>query len=137
MITIRLSDSGCFPLFLYGVNFYSGIFLLGFLIIGIGCSKWEVVRAFDGEFNSHKNNKVIGQYCTSCHIHKGFDSEQHVAEVSSGYKRRLFRTTTECRICHYLEKQWVHSGVLRKTRRSAGANRGDYRKFEKKHMKSR
>ena len=114
---------------------YSGIFLVLFLFLGAGCSKLELVRAFQGEFNSQRNNKVIGEYCTSCHIHKEFDSEQHVTEVRPEYRRRLFRTTTECRACHYLEKEWVHNGILRKTRRPQEANRGDFRKFEKKYKK--
>ena len=95
----------------------------------------ELARAFQGEFNSQRNNKVISEYCTSCHIHKEFDSEQHVAEVRPEYRRRLFRTTTECRACHYLEKRWVHNTVLRKTRRPQEANRGDFKEFEKKYIK--
>ena len=114
----------------------SGIFLVLFLFLEAGCSKLELVRAFQGEFNSQRNNKVIGEYCTSCHIHKEFDSEQHVAEVRPEYRRRLFRTTTECRACHYLKKQWVHNSVLRKTRRPQEANRGIFKKFEKEFTKS-
>ena len=114
---------------------YSRVFFVIFLLLGTGCSKLEIVRAFQGEFNSQKNNKVIGEYCTSCHIHREFDSKQHVAKVRLEYRRRLFITTTECRACHYLEKQWVHDGVLRKTRRPREANRGDFREFEKEYKK--
>ena len=109
----------------------SVIFLVGFLFLETGCSQLELARAFQGEFNSERNNKVIGEYCTSCHIHKEFDSEQHVTEVRPKYRRRLFRITTECRTCHYLEKHWVYNRVLRKTRRPQEANRGVFRKFEK------
>ena len=113
------------------------VFFLVFLLLSMGCSELEISRAFRGEFDSQMGNKVIGEYCTSCHIHKEFDSEKHVAKVRLEYKRRLFRNTTECRVCHYLEKQWTHNGVLRKTRRPREANRGGFREFEKKHIKSR
>ena len=115
----------------------SVIFLVGFLFLETGCSQLELVRAFQGEFNSERNNKVIGEYCTSCHIHKEFDSEQHVTEVRPEYRRRLFRITTECRTCHYLEKHWVYNRVLRKTRRPQEANQGGFREFEKKYRKIR
>ena len=113
----------------------SVIFLVGFLFLETGCSQLELTRAFQGEFNSERNNKVIGEYCTSCHIHKEFDSEQHVTEVRPKYRRRLFRITTECRTCHYLEKHWVYNRVLRKTRRPQEANQGGFREFEKKYRK--
>ena len=112
-------------------HLYSGIFLVISFFLGTGCSELELARAFQGEFNPLKNNKVIGEYCTSCHIHKEFSSGLHVAEVRSEYKRRLFRTTTECRACHYLEKQWVHDKFLRKTRRPRDVNRGYFKEFEK------
>ena len=115
--------------------FGSVIFLVVFLFLETGCSQLELARAFQGEFNSERNNKVIGEYCTSCHIHKEFDSEQHVTEVRPEYRRRLFRITTECRTCHYLEKHWVYNRVLRKTRRPQEANQGGFREFEKKYRK--
>ena len=115
--------------------FGSVIFLVGFLFLETGCSQLELTRAFQGEFNSERNNKVIGEYCTSCHIHKEFDSEQHVTEVRPEYRRRIFRITTECRTCHYLEKHWVYNRVLRKTRRPQEANQGGFREFEKKYRK--
>lgn len=117
--------------------FGSVIFLVVFLFLETGCSQLELARAFQGEFNSERNNKVIGEYCTSCHIHKEFDSEQHVTEVRPKYRRRLFRITTECRTCHYLEKHWVYNRVLRKTRRPQEANQGGFREFEKKYRKIR
>ena len=134
MNAIRLHDYRCFNLFSYGI-FYSGIFWVVFLFLGAGCSALEINRAFEGDFNSQKNNKVIGEYCTSCHIHKELDSEHHLDKVRLDYKRRLFRITTECRACHYLEKKWVHNRVLRKTRRPQEVNRGDFKEFEKKDLK--
>ena len=39
----------------------SVIFLVGFLFLETGCSQLELARAFQGEFNSERNNKVIGE----------------------------------------------------------------------------
>ena len=106
---------------------------LGFAILS-GCSHMEVEKAFRGDLHPGKANKVIGNYCQSCHIHKGFDPLLHVANVRSLYKRRVFRKSRECRSCHYLEKNWMHNQHKRKTRMPDDANRGKFKKFEKNEI---
>jgi hypothetical protein len=118
-----------FQLFFYKCLVFFGVF---FLIIGAGCTTLELNKAFDGEFNGVENNRLINTYCTSCHNHKLFDSESHVLQVRQKYKRRLFRRTSECRTCHYLEKAWAADHTFRKTRGYKKANRGGFRTFEKK-----
>jgi len=135
MRTMRPPVSSYYQFIFLRSYLYLGVFVAIVLILGAGCSDFELGRAFEGEFNSQKNNKVIGEYCTSCHIHKEFDSVEHVAKVRLEYRRKLFRTTAECRICHYLEKQWIHNEVLRKTRRPQEANRGHFKEFEKENIK--
>ena len=120
---------------LYRSCLYFGLFLFFFLILGTGCSTLELSQAFEGRFNSEKNNKVISKYCTSCHIHREFDSEQHVPKIRLKYKRRVFRRTAECRTCHYLEKNWSYNHNFRKTRRPREANRGSFIEFEKEYLK--
>ena len=105
----------------------------GFAILS-GCTHMEVEKAFKGDLRPGKANKVIGNYCQSCHIHKGFDPLLHVANVRSLYKRRVFRKSRECRSCHYLEKNWMHNQHKRKTRMPNDANRGKFKKFEKKEI---
>ena len=102
-----------------------------------GCSNVEVEQAFKGEFRAGKSNKIIGEYCQSCHIHKDFDPPLHVSKVRSLYKRPVFRKARECRSCHYIEKDWMHNQHERKTRMPDDANRGKFRKFEKKEMSRR
>ena len=99
-----------------------------------GCTQMEVEKAFKGDLRPGKANKVIGDYCQSCHIHKDFDPPLHVSNVRSLYKSRVFRRARECRSCHYIEKDWMHNQHERKTRMPADANRGKFRKFEKKEM---
>jgi len=99
-----------------------------------GCSHIEVEKAFKGDLRPGKANKVIGNYCQSCHIHKDFDPLLHVTNVRSLYKRRVFRKSRECRSCHYIEKDWMHNQHERKTRMPDDANRGKFKKFEKKEI---
>ena len=102
-----------------------------------GCSNGEVEQAFKGEFGAGKANKIIGEYCQSCHIHKDFDPSLHVSNVRSLYKRPVFIKARECRSCHYIEKDWMHNQHERKTRMPDDANRGKFRKFEEKEMSRR
>ena len=112
----------------------SQIFAGMLLSLLAGCSNLKVEQAFNGEFRPGKANKIIGEYCQSCHIHKGFDPPLHVLKVRSLYKSRVFIKARECRSCHYIEKDWMHNQHERKTRMPDDANRGKFRKFEKKEM---
>jgi hypothetical protein len=113
------------------------IFVGMMLALFTGCANVEVEQAFKGEFRAGKSNKIIGEYCQSCHIHKDFDPPLHVSKVRSLYKRPVFRKARECRSCHYIEKDWMHNQHERKTRMPDDANRGKFRKFEKKEMSRR
>ena len=108
------------------------VFLLSMLA---GCTHLEVEQAFKGNFRPGKANHVIAEYCQSCHIHQDFDPSLHVANVRSLYKRPIFRKARECRSCHYIEKRWMYNQHERKTRMPADANRGKFRKFEKKEIR--
>ena len=127
-----LSDLKCFQLIFHRFFLYFGVFGL-LSLIGANCTSLELTRAFDGEFNEVKNDKLINAYCTSCHNHKEFDPKQHVIKVRQKYKRKLFKRRSECRTCHYLEKVWSKDHTFRKTRRPKQANRGDFREFEKNY----
>ena len=121
-----------FPKFLRSLEF--GIFCGILLAIMPGCSNLEVEKAFKGDLRPRQANKIIGDYCQSCHIHKDFDPRLHISKVLSLYKRTIFRKARECRTCHYIEKDWMHNQHQRKTRMPEDANRGKYKKFEKKEM---
>ena len=112
------------------------LFLLFTLVLATGCMKSELPSAFEGVFDGKKNNKVINEYCTSCHIHKEFSSDAHVEKVRLKYKSKLFRKAQECRICHYIEKNWSYNHIFRKTRRPGQVNRGGFKKFKKEFLKS-
>ena len=112
-------------------------FWRSFLLLAImtGCSNLEVEKAFEGELRPGKANKVIGDYCRSCHIHKDFYTPLHVSAVRGLYKRTVFRKARECRSCHYIEKDWINNQHQRKTRMPQDANRGKFKKFERKQIR--
>ena len=99
-----------------------------------GCTNKEVEKAFRGDRRPGKANKVIGEYCQSCHIHKDFDPPLHVSQVRNLYKRPAFKRARECRSCHYIEKNWMNNQHERKTRMPEDANRGKFKKFERKEL---
>ena len=112
----------------------SRIFSIILLAMLSGCAHPDIEQAFRGDLRPGKANKIIGEYCQSCHIHKDFDPPLHVSTVRSLYKRPVFRKARECRSCHYIEKDWMYNQHGRKTRMPADANRGKFRKFEKKEI---
>jgi len=128
-----LSTLNCCQLVSQRLFLYFVVFMGFFLTLGLGCTNMDLPRAFDGEFNEVKNNKLINAYCTSCHNHKEFDAKRHVLKVRPKYKRKLFRNRSGCRTCHYLEKVWSKDHTFRKTRRPKQVNRGDFREFEKNY----
>ena len=132
MKTNGLPDLNCCQPVFYRFFLYFGVFGIFSLILGAGCTTLDLTRAFNGEFNGVKNNKLINAYCTSCHNHKKFDPEQHL-KVRQKYRRKLFRRTSECRTCHYLERTWADDHTFRKTRGPKEANQGGFKEFEKNY----
>jgi len=112
-----------------------GVLLL-LWVVGAGCYTKNIEEAFNGEFSAKENNRVISEYCQSCHLHRDFTPETHMADQVLAYKRKVFRLAEECRICHYLEKQFTLNDFTRKTRRPQDANSGKFRKFERETLKS-
>ncbi|MGV7219921.1 MAG: hypothetical protein ACQ9MH_00190 [Nitrospinales bacterium] len=108
------------------------VLLLIVTVIGLflsGCRTTRIEDAFDGDYSLIKNNKMINEYCQSCHIHKDFVAEEHIKKVRPKYKMKIFRRATECRTCHYIEKKFYENDFSRKTRTPSQVNRGKYRNF--------
>ena len=109
------------------------VWLIAVIMLGMtlsGCYTRRIEEAFNGDFTAEKNNRMINEYCQSCHIHKDFVPGPHVAEISPKYKMKIFRKATECRTCHYLEKKFAENDFSRKTRTPSEVNRGKYRGFK-------
>lgn len=107
-----------------------GYWVVVLIGLSLGCYTQIIEKAFEEEVASADSNRIIHDYCRSCHIHRNFDSAGHIEEKSVLYKRRVFRYATECRTCHYLEKKFALNDFTRKTRRPKEANEGKFKKFE-------
>tara|TARA_Y100000031_G_C8077447_1_gene318039 strand:+ start:322 stop:636 length:315 start_codon:yes stop_codon:yes gene_type:complete len=79
-----------------------------------GCSAAPLEKAFEGEFAEVENNKIIFEYCQSCHVHKDLIPASHVSEKNDLYKSSKFRETKECRTCHYINENFF-GDIERKT----------------------
>ncbi len=100
-----------------GVEKFKKVFcvLMGVLfIISMGCAKSLLDKAFKGKFSPYKNNRIINEYCQSCHVHKDFLPDEHIEKVTGLYNNELFNQTIECKTCHYLEKN-LWGDIIQKT----------------------
>ncbi len=84
------------------------------IVIIVSCSTPSLQRAFEGEFSKVENNRVIFEYCQSCHVHNELIPAPHVAEKTDFYKSKKFRETKECRTCHYIKENYF-GDIERKT----------------------
>ena len=109
-----------------------GLLVVLLLLVFSGCTSRDVEKAFKGDLRPGKANKVIGEYCQSCHIHKDFDPPLHVSQVRNLYHHPVFKNARECRACHYIEKNWMHNQHERKTLMPEDENRKKLKKPEKK-----
>ena len=109
-----------------------GLLVVLLLLVFSGCTSRDVEKAFKGDLRPGKANKVIGEYCQSCHIHKDFDPPLHVSQVRNLYHHPVFKNARECRACHYIEKNWMHNQHERKTLMPEDENRKKLKKSEKK-----
>ncbi len=113
-----------------------GYWVVVLIGLSLGCYTQQIEKAFEEEVASADSNRMIHDYCRSCHIHRNFASAGHIEEKSVLYKRRVFRYATECRTCHYLEKKFSLNDFTRKTRRPKEANEGKFKKFEIEILKA-
>ena len=109
-----------------------GLLVVLLLLVFSGCTSRDVEKAFKGDLRPGKANKVIGEYCQSCHIHKDFDPPLHVSKVRNLYHHPVFKKARECRACHYIERNWMHNQHERKTLMPKDANRKKLKKSENK-----
>jgi len=109
-----------------------GLLVILLLLVFSGCTSRDVEKAFKGDLPPGKANKVIGEYCQSCHIHKDFDPPLHVSKVRNLYYHPVFKNARECRACHYIEKNWMHNQHERKTLMPEDENRKKLKKSDKK-----
>ena len=74
--------------------------VMGALFGLASCTREPLKRALRGDFLASENNRIISNYCRSCHVHKDFAAANHMGNVKAKYKVRQYRDAEECRDCH-------------------------------------
>ncbi len=74
--------------------------VMGSLFGLASCTREPLKRALRGDFLASENNRIISNYCRSCHVHKDFAAANHMGNVKAKYKVRQYRDAEECRDCH-------------------------------------
>ncbi|MFQ5903795.1 MAG: hypothetical protein ACE5JO_08900 [Candidatus Binatia bacterium] len=108
------------------------------LLACFACATPLLDQAWQGELDPQMANEVIVAYCQNCHSHKEFTAVQCLDNKPSLYDRLPYKTATECRICHFLQKEfWRPSHAVRRhTRRPKDVKQDKYIEFEKEILKN-
>jgi hypothetical protein len=64
------------------------------------CHPKPLDDALQGHLEADEGNRVITEYCQSCHIHRDFDPQRHVELAQSLYDRLPYTSAYECQVCH-------------------------------------
>ena len=106
--------------------------LLMMILSSFACAAPVLDYAWEGKLEPQMANEYIISYCQSCHVHKEITQKQCLDEKPHLYDRPPYNAATECRICHFLTKDfWNFSGESRHTRRPEDVKENRYVDFEK------
>ncbi len=94
---------------------------LSFLFLAVslfsGCATPQIDEAFDGDLSEEKSNRVISDYCVSCHVHGDFQADDHMSRIVFQYSNPKYAGAKTCRTCHsYSKSFWLeteHRGTIR------------------------
>lgn len=85
-------------------------FLVLFLVAlsgAVACTTPLLEKAFKPGMETVESDKIIGEYCVSCHVHKSFDSASHVETAKKSYTDADYAVATNCRVCHTYKRTWL------------------------------
>jgi len=105
------------------------------LLVLVSCSKTRLEQAFQGKFEFTENNRIINDYCQSCHAHKNFLPDQHVSLTVRLYDKPPYTQARECRVCHSLEGDPAQKNEQRRTRWPQWVAAGKFRSFEAQELR--
>jgi hypothetical protein len=80
------------------------LLLISVLLSLSACRPKPLEEALRGRLPPEDNNRIITEYCQSCHIHRTFDDLSHVPQVQALYDRPPYTEATQCRDCHLVHK---------------------------------
>lgn len=76
------------------------------ILLAAACATGDVERAFDSKTAEKDSNRIIANYCMSCHTHQAFDAAAHVPASRARYAEPAYARATECRSCHAYAVNW-------------------------------
>lgn len=86
------------------------ILILAALALGLagatGCSSDQTLKAFKGKLDAREGEKVMIEYCQSCHSHKDFTPLIHQEEARVGYFEEPFLSAQTCNVCHFVKEDF-------------------------------
>ena len=88
------------------MNFIRLYIVLLFVLALYGCQKANIENAFNNDYDPQINNRIISEYCISCHTHKDFDKDGHIMGMSLEYSEKKFSDAKECTVCHEYSKDF-------------------------------
>ena len=86
------------------VRYLCLLILISSLLSLSACRPKPLDDALKGRIEPVKGNRIITEYCQSCHIHRTFDPTRHVPQAQALYDRAPFNETVQCRACHLVRK---------------------------------
>lgn len=97
----------------------------------------RVEQAFAGKLSPSEANKAIHAYCQTCHLHRNIPTNQCLEDKPSLYRRLPYKNAAECRVCHFLDKDFWNSQFHRVTRFPSEVAQDRHKEFEKEYLKGR
>ena len=80
------------------------LLLISVLLSLSACRPKPLESALKGRLDPEDNNRIITEYCQSCHIHRAFDDLSHVPRMQTLYDRSPYTEATQCWNCHQVHK---------------------------------
>ena len=80
------------------------LLLISVLFSLSACRPKPLEEALKGRLAPEDNNRIITEYCQSCHIHRAFEDLSHVPRMQTLYDRSPYTEATQCRDCHLVHK---------------------------------
>ena len=77
-----------------------GVAVAASLFAVASCTRDPLKEALAGKYLATENNRIISNYCQTCHVHRNFALETHVGAMKREYSVRTLREAEECRDCH-------------------------------------
>ena len=74
------------------------------LILLTSCIPEPLDLALKGKLAGEESNRIVTDYCQTCHIHRTFEPIDHAPRMQVLYDRDPYSTAMQCRTCHLVDE---------------------------------